>query len=67
MWIRLLLGRTLAVLACVCGAFGWAKALIGHGPMMNYTGWFTAGALLALLALFVLADQHLSSGSRQAR
>jgi len=66
MRIRILLARLLAGLACVCGAYGLAGALMGRGLKFTVTGWFTAGTLLAVLALVVFADEHFSSRSERS-
>ena len=61
MEIRILLARLLAIAAGVCGAIGLIVGLIDREWKLGVTGWFTAGTLLAILALAAFADQYFAS------
>lgn len=44
------------MLAFLCGAIGLLAGLLGRTLKLTSTGWFAGGALLLLIALFVLLD-----------
>lgn len=48
--------RGAAALGFLCGVFGLLGGVTGHAWKLGATGWFAGGALLTLLALFVLID-----------
>jgi len=53
---RMLIGRISAALSFACGVIGLLAGLTDHTWKMMPIGWFTAGCLVALIALFVLVD-----------
>ena len=53
---RMLIGRIGAALSFACGVIGLLAGLTEHTWRLMPMGWFTAGCLGALIALFVLID-----------
>jgi len=53
-----------AVLGFLCGVFGLLAGVTEHVWKLGATGWFTAGLLLTLLALFALIDGALAAQHR---
>jgi hypothetical protein len=57
---RTLLGRIGAVLGFACGVIGLVASLTDHTWKLGSFGWFTGGALLALVSLFLLLDAAIA-------
>ena len=55
------MARLFAIGAFICGLIGLIAGAANQTWRLTIVGWFTAGTLLAVLALFVLIDQHLAS------
>jgi hypothetical protein len=53
---RTLIARHGAGLGFVCGVIGLLACLTDHLWKLGPVGWFTGGALLTLIAVFVLVD-----------
>ncbi|MGH7255475.1 MAG: hypothetical protein ACREI3_06830, partial [Nitrospirales bacterium] len=53
---RTLLARSGATVGFVCGIIGMLAGLTDHTWKLWPMGWFTGGALLALISLFILVD-----------
>ena len=53
---RTLIARVGAALGFVCGMLGLLTKLTDHTWKLGTLGWFTGGALLTLIAIFVLLD-----------
>lgn len=53
---RTTIGRIAAALGFVCGVIGLLAGLTEHIWKLWPVGWFSGGALLTLLALFLLLD-----------
>ena len=53
---RTMIGRIGAAISVLCGVIGLLAGLMDHGWKLGPVGWFTGGALLALIALFALFD-----------
>jgi len=53
---RITIARIGAGLAFLCGAIGLLAGLLGRTLKLTPMGWFAGGALLLLIALFVLLD-----------
>ena len=64
---RTILARVAVALGFVCGVIGLLAGLTGHLWKLGPTGWFTGGALLALLGLYALADGAISLQKARAR
>jgi hypothetical protein len=56
--------RGAAALGLLCGVFGLLAGVTGHTWKLGATGWFAAGALLTLLAVFVLVDSAFAAQHR---
>ncbi|MBI4402302.1 MAG: hypothetical protein HY581_11795 [Nitrospirae bacterium] len=53
---RTVIARIGAALGFVCGLLGLLAGLTNHTWKLGSIGWFTGGALLTLIAVFVLVD-----------
>lgn len=53
---RTTIARIAAAVGFVCGLLGLLAGVTGHVWKLGATGWFTGGALLILIAVFVLFD-----------
>ena len=53
---RTMIARHGAGLGFVCGVIGLLAGLTGHLWKLGPVGWFTGGALLTVIAVFVLVD-----------
>ncbi len=53
---RTTIARIAAAVGFVCGLLGLLAGVTEHVWKLGATGWFTAGALLILIAVFVLFD-----------
>lgn len=53
---RTMAGRIGAALGFLCGVIGLAAGLMDYTWKLGSIGWFTGGALLTLVAGFVLVD-----------
>lgn len=53
---RTVIARIGGGLGFLCGVIGLLGGLTNHAWKLSPTGWFTGGALLALIALLVLVD-----------
>jgi hypothetical protein len=53
---RTVIARHGAGLGFVCGVIGLVAGLTGHSWKLGPVGWFAGGALLTLIAVFVLVD-----------
>lgn len=53
---RTAIARAAAALGFLCGSLGLLAGLMGRTWKLGSIGWFTGGALLLLIALFVLLD-----------
>ena len=67
---RIFVARIFSLLAFLCGALGLLAGVLERTWELGALGWFAGGALLALIALFVLLDGaigmlHGLSQSRQ--
>ncbi len=58
---RTLGARISALLSFVCGFIGLYVGLTDRFWKLGSIGWFTGGAVLALIALFLLVDGALAS------
>lgn len=58
---RTTIGRIAAALGFVCGVIGLLAGLTEHIWKLWPVGWFSGGALLTLLALFLLLDGATAS------
>lgn len=58
---RTVIARVSAALGFVCGALGLLAGLMGHTWKLWPIGWFTGGALVTLIALYVLIDGAIAS------
>ena len=58
--LKLLLVRLFAVTAFVCGIIGLYVGLTERVWKLGVVGWFTGGALLAVLAALLLADMYVA-------
>ncbi len=58
---RIVIGRIAAVLGFACGGIGLVAGLTDHVWKLWPSGWFTGGALLTLIALFVFVDGVIAS------
>lgn len=58
---RTVIARVGAALGFVCGALGLLAGLTDHAWKLWPLGWFTGGALLTLIALYVLLDGAIAS------
>ena len=54
------IARSAAALGVLCGLLGLLAGLMDRTWKLGTMGWFTCGALLLLLALFVLLDGALA-------
>jgi hypothetical protein len=61
---RSMAARGAAALGFLCGVFGLLAGMTAHEWKLGATGWFTGGALLTLLALFVLVDSAFAAQHR---
>jgi hypothetical protein len=61
---RSMAARAAAAVGFLCGVFGLLAGVTEHVWKFGATGWFTGGALLALLALFALVDGALAAQHR---
>lgn len=59
---RTTFARIAAGVAFLCGAIGLLAGITDHMWKLSPLGWFTGGALLLLVALFVLVDGAISFG-----
>jgi uncharacterized membrane protein YiaA len=57
---RMKAAKTIAALAFLCGVIGLMAGFTNHFWKLGPTGWFAGGALLSLIALFVLVDGALA-------
>jgi len=57
---RTMIARSGAVLSFACGLIGLLAGLTGHTWKLGAEGWFEGGLLLALIAVFILADGMFS-------
>lgn len=57
---RTTIARIAAAVGFVCGLLGLLGGLTQHVWKFGSTGWFTGGALLMLIAVFVLVDGAIS-------
>jgi hypothetical protein len=57
---RTSIARIAAALSFLCGVIGLHAGLTDHLWKLTPFGWFAGGALLALIALFVLLDGAVS-------
>ncbi|MDA2911693.1 hypothetical protein MYX04_12290 [Nitrospiraceae bacterium AH_259_D15_M11_P09] len=57
---RTAIARLAATLGFVCGVIGLLAGLTDHAWKLGSIGWFTGGALLALLGVYVLVDGAVS-------
>ena len=57
---RTTLARIAAGVAFLCGVIGLLDGITSHDWKLSPLGWFTGGALLLLIALFVLVDGAVS-------
>jgi len=57
---RTTIARIAAGVAFLCGAIGLLAGITNHAWKLSPLGWFTGGALLLLIALFVLVDGAVS-------
>ncbi len=53
---RTTIARIAAAVGFVCGLLGLLAGVTEHMWKLGATGWFTGGALLILIAVFVLFD-----------
>jgi len=53
---RTTIARIAAAVGFVCGLLGLLAGVTEHVWKLGATGWFTGGALLILIAVFVLFD-----------
>jgi len=53
---RTTIARGAAALSVACGIIGLLAGLTAHTWKLGPEGWFTGGALLALIAVFALLD-----------
>ena len=58
---RILQARLLAMAAVICAIIGLIAGAVEPEWRLGVTGWFTAGTLLAVLALVALADHYFAS------
>lgn len=58
---RTVIARVSAALGFVCGALGLLAGLTDHAWKLWPIGWFTGGALVTLIALYVLLDGAIAS------
>ncbi len=61
---RSLAARVAATLGFLCGVLGLLAGVTEQVWKLGATGWFTAGALLTLLAVFALIDGALAAQHR---
>ena len=57
---RIILARLMMLAAFACGIVGLVIGIVDRTWKLGVTGWFTGGALLALLTLVVLADEYFA-------
>ena len=58
---RTVIARVGAALGFVCGALGLLAGLMGYTWKLGPIGWFTGGAVVTLIALYVLLDGAIAS------
>ena len=58
--------RLLMLGALACGIVGLVIGVVDREWKLGVTGWFTAGTLLAVLSIVVLADQYFASRRGQS-
>jgi hypothetical protein len=58
---RIMVAKTFAALAFLCGVVGLVAGLTNHLWKLGPTGWFAGGGLLSLIALFALIDGAIAS------
>lgn len=58
---RTQLARLLGLAAFGCGIVGLVLGIVERQWRLGTTGWFTGGALLALLAITLMLDEYLVS------
>jgi peptidoglycan/LPS O-acetylase OafA/YrhL len=61
---RTMAARGAAALGFLCGLIGLVAGATVHSWKFGAIGWFTGGALLALLAVFALVDGALAAKPR---
>ena len=61
------IARLFGMGAFLCGVVGLIVGIIGRGWRLGVTGWFTGGALLAILAILLLADAYVELRRQQIR
>ena len=62
---RIMAGRIGAVLGFLCGVIGLLAGLTANVWKLWPAGWFTGGALLTLVAMFVLLDGAIAAWKAQ--
>ena len=62
---RLHFARFLMLGAIACGIVGLVIGVVDHEWKLGVTGWFTAGTLVAVLSIVLLADEYFESRRRQ--
>ena len=62
---RIQIARLLVFGAIACGILGLVIGVADREWKLGVTGWFTAGTLVALLAVAVFADEYFVSRRRQ--
>ena len=58
---RTQLARLFSLAAFGCGIVGLVLGIVERQWRLGTTGWFTGGALLALLAITLMLDEYLAS------
>jgi hypothetical protein len=54
------MARIAVTLGLICGVIGLSAGLTNHLWRLGPTGWFSGGALLTLIAVFVLLDGNIA-------
>ena len=62
---RLLLAKVIMLAALACGIIGLVAGFSDNEWKLTATGWFTAGTLVAVLSLVVLADHYFETRKQQ--
>jgi hypothetical protein len=63
---QILIARLLVIAAFACGLIGLIAGMAGRLWKLGPTGWFTGGALLALLALVAYLEHRTASRDSQS-
>ena len=62
---RIYFAWLLGLSAIACGLVGLVIGVVDREWRLGVTGWFTAGTLVAVLAVVVFADEYFASRRRQ--